>query len=189
MNGELMTEKTTKPLSAYQQRKRETTKKWQRTERGLTLRRARDKKRSKQDSEKFFKTTKIKEINVQKKLKQAYPYLCSLDREFRPDFWNPIQACFVEIKMVSRVSFRQFYDLSSKYFPGYYFKREYRYSQGYMTIDQKIEAYPHPLLVKLYDLTTGDFITEKFFPQNYEQKTKQEIENMNTKKLQRGNNQ
>jgi hypothetical protein len=144
-------------------------------------RRQRDRLRAKKAILQYRATKHVKERDIQFHCQALNPHFVSLDREVRPDFWDPETCRFVEIKLASGVLIRGFYDLHSRYFPQYYFKRVSLKKRRYLRVDELIDLYPKPLLVKIYSFNTGQFLGERFFPQNQIEKI--EIKEVDQKRV------
>lgn len=142
-------------------------------------RRIRDRNRYKKARALFHSLDHLKEPEIQHRVQYQNPHFVSLDRAYRPDFWDPNAQCFVEIKMASKILIRGFFDLHSKHFPKYYFKRMSLKGREYLSIDNLIDLYPKPLLLKLYNLHSGEFLGEKFFPSIIEKNKIEKEENKN----------
>lgn len=107
----------------------------------------------------------ILEVELHGKVYGEFVKAVSLDM-YRPDFFDPVTRCFVEIKRALPLK-KSNWMYESGHFPGLFFMRTRPVGKDgrlhASTIDEQIAKYPKPLLVIVFHALTGEEIIRKLF--------------------------
>lgn len=100
----------------------------------------------------------IPEKVLRGKIKEKDPRIIDLDA-IHPDFYDPQEDLFVEVKVASKNP-NVLFSNKSKHFDGLFFSN---HSSSKYSVDNQIKKYPRPLLVIVFDVYTGEELTRKKF--------------------------
>lgn len=105
----------------------------------------------------------IPESSFKENLLLEFPKVVSLDED-RPDFYDPKNKYFIEIKRA--LPFRRcLWTYESPEFPGIFFAKRVKDVRT-PVIDEQIARYPKPLLVIIVHALTGEELVRKIYKEN-----------------------